>query len=724
MKAISLYPFWCFLISVTGFGQATLADVPRDTSIQHIEQGFSSLPRELATELKKLAQDSDGTDQVDQLINWSYEPEYRDIQTLLAQTALRIAKQKEYPKGIGDSEVKLGNIARKQGEYDLAIEHYLRGIRVRREIGDAEGVAGVYNNLGLIEKLRGRFIEAAGYYREGLDVFTDESPNERQAMLYNNLGTSLRYQGEYDEALTAFRKSLEIAQLLGLMDRQASARLNMAVLLQDDLHLYTEARDSLLKCLADFEAAGQMSYVGKCLLGMGNNQYYQKQYPQAVAYYKQALAPEYGLSVHDQAITRKNLGSTYFHMGANNKALSYLQRALQDLSALDSRQEIAATHFQLGEVYLAKEQSDLAVQHLEKALAFDKIEPELQNQIRLMLASTLHEQGRYQEASPHWALYFPYHDSISTSYQDAIATLKRAEAKNMQLEIQLQQQQTEQVKAESQTYRTFSYVGFGVLWLLLGLALMAFYLSRQKRRLAEQQEKLAQQQVIELLQENELKANYAWLEGQEETRQRIGRELHDSLGAMLATIKMHFSSVEDRLGKLEVDNRKQYQKANDLLDMACEEVRRISHEMMSAILVKFGLKAQLEALAETIAGSGKLQVELSTHGLRERLPTKLEFNIYRILQELVSNVIRHAKADTLSIQVNRFDDLINIMVEDDGIGFDKEKVTAQGGMGMQNLAARIHDLDGQLNIDSRPNKGTHVSIDLPINQFSVKDTTP
>ena len=124
--------------------------------------------------------------------------------------------------------------------------------------------------------------------------------------------------------------------------------------------------------------------------------------------------------------------------------------------------------------------------------------------------------------------------------------------------------------------------------------------------------------------------------------------------------------------------------------------------------------AQLEALADIIPSSGKLQVELVTHGLKERLDYGTELHIYRIVQELIHNVIKHAQAQNVTIQVNRFEDRVNVIVEDDGRGFDVESIRQKPGMGMQNLAARVHELSGFLQIDSRSGRGTTVSVDIPL----------
>ena len=217
-----------------------------------------------------------------------------------------------------------------------------------------------------------------------------------------------------------------------------------------------------------------------------------------------------------------------------------------------------------------------------------------------------------------------------------------------------------------------------------------------------------------MLKNKELDAHYARLEGQDTLQKQIGRELHDGLGTLLSTVKLNLAPVDEVLDKLTDKHRRQYATANRLLDEACVDLRRIAHELGSAVLLKFGLKAQLEALKDVIEGSGKLKVELPFYGLEERLDAKMEVNIYRIVQELVNNVIKHAQASKIIIQVNQFENMINVMVEDDGRGFDVVKARQKPGAGMINLEARVHSIKGKMFIDTRTGRGTTVSIDIPV----------
>ena len=249
------------------------------------------------------------------------------------------------------------------------------------------------------------------------------------------------------------------------------------------------------------------------------------------------------------------------------------------------------------------------------------------------------------------------------------------------------------------------------IFFLVGLALIGLFIYRNRWLSAQRENESLKQETDGILKDIELKTTYARLEGQDEERKRIAQELHDRLGVMLSTIKLYFQGLEN---KLEQKGKEQFLKANDLLDEATSEVRRISHDMNSGILNKFGLKAQLENLADILINSNKIEVNVLTHGLEKRFSATLERQIYRIIQELISNVLKHAKASRITIQVNQFQDVINVMVEDDGKGFDLESAHVKNGMGLKNIKYRVQELNGSVIFDSAPGRSTTVALDIPI----------
>lgn len=257
----------------------------------------------------------------------------------------------------------------------------------------------------------------------------------------------------------------------------------------------------------------------------------------------------------------------------------------------------------------------------------------------------------------------------------------------------------------------------GVVAGLIALLFLVWRTIQQKRKIADQELKIKNQEVNRLLQDQELASTQAMLQGQDKERRRIAEELHDRLGSMLATVKLHFGHVEDVLEKGESRGRDQFGKAEVLLNEACEEVRRISHDLHSGVLMKFGLKAALEQLQETVIDSAGIKVQFITTGLTGRLPFEAEMNLYRVVQELVANTIKYSGATKITLQISLQGDELNMIYEDNGKGFDLAKV--KRGIGLENIENRVKRLDGQLHIDTTPGYGMTAIIEIPL----VNDTS-
>nr|HMQ62283.1 ATP-binding protein [Flavilitoribacter sp.] len=413
-------------------------------------------------------------------------------------------------------------------------------------------------------------------------------------------------------------------------------------------------------------------------------------------------------------------GRQFLEKKEYDKALGQFENALLIFNKIGDHREATGTYFELGNLRFEKAEFNPALKAYQNALkqSENMDNPLLVSRILFMLGETYTALGQFPLASDYKSRYIALGDSIAAKNEAAMVYQMQLGEKDSKLVLG----NLLQTKAKMKTLRSYLYSGIGITLLLLGLATALININRQKRNLAEQEALVIRQEAIEQIQIKELEANQRRLEGEEAIRTSIGRELHDGLGSMLSTVKLYYSSVEEKIGNLQEESKEQYQKANLLLGQACDQVRTISHEMLSAFLVKFGLKAQLESFAETIRDSGQLEVELATHGLKDRLDSRLEFSIYRIVQELVNNVIKHAGATRISIQVNRFESMVNIMVEDNGTGFDPEEAKNKGGIGLKNIRSRVHDLDGTTDFESAKGKGTSVSIDIPLQPGSPENS--
>lgn len=231
----------------------------------------------------------------------------------------------------------------------------------------------------------------------------------------------------------------------------------------------------------------------------------------------------------------------------------------------------------------------------------------------------------------------------------------------------------------------------------------------KKRRLAEQESLLKQQKVETLLKEQELTSIDAMIAGQEKERTKVANELHDDLGSLMATVKLHFDNVK-------VDQKDPaLMNAQKLLDEAYQKIRGMAHSKNSGVMANQGLLPAVKNMAKTINETNALTVSVEDFGLGERMENSLELTIFRMIQELIANVIKHAQATKATIQFTQHEDNLNIIVEDNGKGFDMTAVKrTQNGMGLGTIEKRIEHLEGAFTVDSVLGKGTSILIDIPI----------
>jgi signal transduction histidine kinase len=301
-------------------------------------------------------------------------------------------------------------------------------------------------------------------------------------------------------------------------------------------------------------------------------------------------------------------------------------------------------------------------------------------------------------------------DSINELAKNAVkykAFLEEEKKENAELEVEKVSITNERLALEKQSLVLLSV---GIITFLLLLIRFNTYRNKKKKE-------LAWKEADNLIREQELNLAYARLEGRNEERERIARDLHDGLGGMLATVKLQFGIVERKIGELESGVFEQINMVSTLLDQSSDEVRRISHNMLSSSLEEYGLRYIVEQLAEDIRQSRQIEVNVDTHNMEERLDKFLEVKLYRIIQELIRNILKHAKAERIDIQLNRFDDTINFMIEDNGVGFNLEAVKAKRkGIGIENIEKRVEELDGTIKIDSEIGRGTSILIDIPMKE--------
>lgn len=246
---------------------------------------------------------------------------------------------------------------------------------------------------------------------------------------------------------------------------------------------------------------------------------------------------------------------------------------------------------------------------------------------------------------------------------------------------------------------------------LLVAAAFSFLYYRNNRKLLAQKELSYRQHLNELEQQQQLQYSQAMLEGEEQERRRLARDLHDGLGGMLAGAKINLSG---QLENPRSENQKEdLQKIIGQLDNSVTELRRIAHNMMPENLLNFGLKTALKDLCETLMTT-RTKIEFQALEIDGPIPEQTQINIYRIVQEMLANAIRHAEATKILLQCSRNNDMFFITQEDNGKGFELNSGHTENGTGLKNIRNRVGFLKGKIEIESTINEGTVINIELHV----------
>lgn len=322
------------------------------------------------------------------------------------------------------------------------------------------------------------------------------------------------------------------------------------------------------------------------------------------------------------------------------------------------------------------------------------------------LAETYERTGNYKKANHYNQLNIKMHDQLVRSENFAAAAdiqnkYERAKKDNEILTL----------AAINNRKSTLNKLLISSTIALLLIGFLGYRSFQNQRRISKQQEEIQQQKIAELEKNKQLIAIEAMLKGQEEERSRIAKDLHDGLGGLLSGTKLSLLTVKESLD-LSSTNTVLFDKSLSMLDNTIGDLRKVAHNLMPEALVKFGLHEALRDFCDSIESSSGVTILFQQFGIDRKLNNTAEIFIYRIIQELVTNAIKHAEASQVIVQLSLSSSKTSITVEDDGKGFDQTILKNTKSAGMTNIYYRVNFFNGSTDIVTSPGNGTSVSIEL------------
>lgn len=259
---------------------------------------------------------------------------------------------------------------------------------------------------------------------------------------------------------------------------------------------------------------------------------------------------------------------------------------------------------------------------------------------------------------------------------------------------------------ESQSLSGYILI-IGSLGMVVIISSFVVFVYLYQRKMIRKQK--AFDEIEKLMQKQEMNSTNSLIEEREAERKRIAEDLHDNLGSLLGTLRMYSDLLVE---EGEVANLKRLAgKISDIAVQTATETRRIAHELDSGIKL-FGLKAAIDRLVEAVTESHQINAT-ATVNLESALDDKLMLNLYRIVQELINNTLKHAHASEIRIEMSEVnDEYVSLIYEDDGIGFD-HSINGKG-MGLRNIQSRTERFKGTISFDSAIGRGATCIIEIPI----------
>ncbi|HSK12759.1 MAG TPA: sensor histidine kinase [Phnomibacter sp.] len=522
------------------------------------------------------------------------------------------------------------------------------------------------------------------------------------ASCYGNLSTYYRMLENFDSAVNASLKAIAIMEEIGNNRKLVTACINLAMLYQA-LELPEKQMEYVSRALGYAKKTGEhkdllLAYLQFGLYYTANNDH------QRAKTYVDSSAPYYNEQMDFS--TRQNYtlarAGTYQNLKMYDSALRYYKISYEEAKKIGSRWNICEPVMQIGYIYQQMENYGEAEKHVRIGLEVAEADSIrfFMKQGYGMLSDIYAATGNYKGAYEFRLKYDDIKDSILSEDRKkyTLDLEKRYETEKKDAQLKLHQ-------AELQKRRILNYSlmgGAAGLLLLLGLAYRNY----------GHKQALQQQRIAELETEKLLTASEAVMKGEEQERSRLAKDLHDGLGGMLSGIKHTMSAMQENLVMTE-ENEKAFARSMDMLDSSIREMRRVAHNLMPETLVKFGLDTALRDFCNEIDQSGVLKVTYHSIGLyNASIGDSTSISIYRIIQELMNNTIKHAAATSALVQVSMIDSRISMTVEDDGIGFDTSILQGAKGIGWANIRSRVDLMKGQMDIRSGPNSGTSVHIEL------------
>ena len=572
----------------------------------------------------------------------------------IAKRQYNLATKNSEMKVKNESENWMGFIYYSQGKNDSSLFWYNKALESLKQNFDKGKEAEIMNNIANIFRASARYDTAMVLYTNLLKYYESVKDVAKQGKLLGNIGSLYYTAGNQEKATKYTEDALEIQRKTNDKRGTAVSLVNLSVF-----------------------ALNKSDFKGGILYG-----------DEAIS-----LLKDIDLNYYAAALIR--VGYCYYMTGNKDKALDYTRTAINIYRENNNVRGMMEAYRQQGDYLIESRQFADALKLGKEALQV----ADTTNRLDMRLLYDMLKRAAIWLNLPEEALLYSQKQidmkeaDLNQEWAGKIAEVDtKYNTAKKELEITT-------LKSEKKTKNILLFFLLAIM--AAGAVIIYFIYKNQKQR-----QLLSAQRIKELEQEKQITATQSLLEGETIERARISRDLHDGLGGMLSVAKLKMANMKGTM-TIPEENVASLNSAIEMLDTSIKELRRVAHNLMPESLMKFGLNAALADFCESTE-----TVAYHFYGETRRPEEQIEVASYRIVSELVNNALRHSQANKINVQLIIDESRLNIIVEDDGKGFDVTAAEAESGHGLKNVRSRVTALGGRIDLISSPGKGTEVTIEF------------
>ncbi|MBI1836409.1 MAG: sensor histidine kinase [Flavobacteriia bacterium] len=595
------------------------------------------------------------------------------------EAQLALSQKINFKKGEYYALMSLGNNSNNSGSFEVGIEYLEKALIALKESNpnDHINIAVIYASIANSYSQMENLIKGMEYYLKALQIMDQANADNLsvRTKIYSNLAIVFEKDKQFEKAVEYSLKSIDIAKSKKDTLGMAGAYSNLANT-YCKMKKFNKSIDCHEKALVYSKITNRITAIASNLIGLGIVYQDLNKYNKALEYHLRAYDfSKKNKMLQQQATSLSNIGYDYTELKEYDKAITYLNQSLE-LSKKMNLQDVTQSNYQcLSKCY--EGQNDLS-KSLEALKNQYQVKDSMFNEKKAIIVSDL-----------------------ATKYETAIKQKKISE-----LNAKIKAKQKDKTILEGKIQKRNAIISGTIIgFILLVITLILFF---NRRRLLQQN--LHQKAINE---QRELTTTEI-VQALEKEQSRIAKDLHDSIGTFLSTLKINLQLYEEEVPK---DKQENYQKTLNLIDKISFELRNIMKNLSHDTLQDHGLGKAMEEFVSRLNDLHVTSLKCYISDFSPAVTDHIQHNIYRISQELLTNCIKHAQAKEASIQIIEEDNIITLMYEDNGIGILPgiiDNRNSSQSMGLKNIYNRVEFIKGNIQIDSNPKSGTTIIIEIPL----------